>query len=88
MEHLIEPGLKTHFNDMFDSYKHRKMEYYTAIMNIILLLVFIAGGLFILYVKKKNKLTPAQRIKKNEDDRNYIIHKIKSLQLNKHGLLS
>jgi len=88
MEHLIEPDLKIHFTNMFSNYKHRKMEYYTSIINIILFIVFLVGGLFILYVKKKNKLTPEQRIKKNESDRNYIIHKIKSLQLNKHGLLS
>jgi hypothetical protein len=88
MEHLVEPGLKHHFNSMFDTYKHRKMEYYTMIMNFVLLGLFIAGIFCILYFKKKNKLTPAQRHKKNEADRNYIIHKIKSLQLNKHGLLS
>lgn len=88
MDHLIEPGLKTHFIDMFSTYKHRKMEYYTYIMNGGLLVSFLVGVLFILYFKKKHKLTPEQRIKKNESDRNYIIHKIKSLQLNKHGLLS
>ena len=88
MDHLIEPGLKVHFNDMFSTYKHRKMEYYTYLINSILFALFIGGIFFILYFKKKTKLTPEQRVKKNEADRNYIIHRIKSLQLNKHGLLN
>jgi uncharacterized membrane-anchored protein YitT (DUF2179 family) len=88
MDHLIEPGLKVHFTDMFSTYKHRKMEYYTYLMNGILFSLFVAGIFIVLYFKKQHKLTPEQRIKKNEADRNYIIHRIKSLQLNKHGLLN
>ena len=88
MDHLIEPGLKVHFTDMFSTYKHRKMEYYTLLINGGLFLFFVAGICFTLYFKKRHKLTPEQRRKKNEDDRNYIIHKIKSLQLNKHSLLN
>lgn len=88
MDHLIEPGLKVHFDDMFSTYKHRKMEHYTFLMNVILLGLFIAGIFFVLYFKKQHKLTPEQRVKKNEADRNYIIHRIKSLQINKHGLLN
>ena len=88
MDHLIEPGLKVHFDDMFSTYKHRKMEYYTYLLNLLLFGLFVAGIFFILYFKKQHKLTPEQRVKKNESDLNYIIHRIKSLQLNKYGLLN
>ena len=79
MEHLTEPGIREYFLESFQKCKEYKMNYYTKLVNIGLfcLFVFILG--LTLYMKKKEKMTPQQRAKKNEEDRAYIMSKIRSL---------
>ena len=81
MEHLIEPGIRTHFKGSFQKCKEYKMMYYNRIINIVLFIVFLCILIWVLYFKKLKKLTPEQRNKKNEEDRMYIINKIRTLQL-------
>jgi hypothetical protein len=83
MEHLTEPGVRNHLLTTLEECKHHKFSYYTTIVNLILLGVFILLVAIILYFKKKGKLTEAERKKKNEDDRTHIINRIRSLQLEK-----
>lgn len=82
MEHLTEPGIRSYFKESFQKCKEYKMNYYTKLLNIGLFILFVSILASILYMKKKEKLTPQQRIKKNEEDRNYIIQKIRSLHSN------
>ena len=80
MEHLIEPGIRDYFTDSFQQCKEYKMSYYTWIVNSVLFVLFVLTVSIILYFKRKKKLSPEQRRKRNEEDRTYIINKIRSLQ--------
>ena len=79
MDHLTEPGIRQYLLDSFQQCKEYKMNYYTKLLNIGLFILFVCLLASILYMKKKEKLTPQQKIKKNEEDRTYIMNKIRSL---------
>lgn len=81
MDHLVEPGIRDYFHNSFEECKQFKMVYYTRVLNIVLFILFVGIVSTVLYFKKKKKLTPAQKNKKNEEDRMYIINKIRSLQI-------
>ncbi len=83
MDHLTEPGIRDHLLESLEQCKKIKMTYYTYVMNIGLFIFFVGGVATVLYFKKKNKLTQNQKNKKNEDDRLYIVNRIRSLQLDK-----
>ena len=79
MEHLTEPGIKAYFLESFEKCKEYKMNYYTKLVNIGLFILFVAILAGILYMKKKEKMTPQQKAKKNEEDRAYIMSKIRTM---------
>lgn len=79
MEHLTEPGIREYFLDSFQKCKEYKMNYYTKLVNIGLFVIFVCILAGILYMKKKEKMTPQQKAKKNEEDRVYIMSKIRSM---------
>jgi hypothetical protein len=83
MEHLTEPGIRDHLLTSLEQCKQIKMTYYTYVMNLGLLILFVGGVATLLYFKKKNKMTPSEKNKKNEEDRLYIVNRIRSLQLEK-----
>ena len=79
MEHLTEPGIREYFLDSFQKCKEYKMNYYTKLVNLGLFVLFVCILAGVLYMKKKEKMTPQQKAKKNEEDRLYIINKIRSM---------
>ena len=79
MEHLTEPGIREYFLDSFQKCKEYKMNYYTKLVNLGLFVLFVSILAGVLYMKKKEKMTPQQKAKKNEEDRLYIINKIRSM---------
>ena len=81
MDHLIEPGIRDYFHGSFERCKHYKLNYYTWVVNIVLLGLFILTVGIVLYFKRKKKMTPEQKRKRNEEDRMYIINKIRTLQV-------
>lgn len=81
MDHLIEPGIRDYFSGSFQQCKEYKMTYYTWIVNSVLFVLFFLTVFLILYFKRNKKLSPEQRRKRNEEDRMYIINKIRSLQI-------
>jgi len=83
MDHLTEPGIRDHLLQSLEQCKQMKFTYYTYVMNIGLFILFVLGVSIILYFKNKKKLTTSQKNKKNEDDRLYIVNRIRSLQLDK-----
>jgi hypothetical protein len=84
MDHLVEPGIRNYFQSSFEECKQYKLNYYTKVLNIGLFILFVGIVSAVLYFKKKEKLTPAQKNKKNEEDRMYIINKIRSLQIKRN----
>ena len=83
MNHLTEPGVRDYFVESFKACKEYKMQYHTWVLNISLLVFFVTCTAFILYYKYKGKQTPIEKIKKQEDDRVYIMNRIRSLQIEK-----
>ena len=83
MNHLTEPGVKNYFIESFKECKQNKMNYYTKVLNITLFGVFCIAVASFLYFKKKNKLTVGEQKKKKEEDRLYIVNKIKTLHVDK-----
>jgi hypothetical protein len=79
MDHLTEPGIRQYLLDSFEQCKEYKMNYYNKLLNIGLFILFVCLLTSILYMKKKGKLTPQEKIKKNEEDRTYIMNRIRSL---------
>lgn len=76
---LIEPGVKYFLKETLKKCNQKKNEYYNTIWNcgFFLLFVFILG--MILAYRKKNKLSPEEKKKKNEKDHAYIITKMNSI---------
>jgi hypothetical protein len=79
MEHLTEPGMKAYFIESFEKCKEYKMNYYTKLVNLGLFVLFVCILACVLYMKKKEKMTPQQKAKKNEEDRAYIMSKIRTM---------
>ena len=83
MEHLTEPGVRTHLLRTLEDCKQIKFTYYTTVVNVTLFVVFVSIVAGVLHFKKKSKRTNEEKNKKNEEDRAYIINRIRSLQIEK-----
>lgn len=83
MEHLTEPGIRQYFVESFKTCKEYKFQYHTWVFNIFLLLLFTICSGSILYYKYKGKQSPIFKKKKQEEDRVYIMHRIRTLQIEK-----
>ena len=83
MEHLTEPGIRQYFVDSFKSCKEYKLQYHTWVLNIGLFIYFVLCVFSILYYKYKGKQSPLLKKKKHEEDRIFIMNRIRSLQLEK-----
>jgi cell division protein YceG involved in septum cleavage len=83
MEHLTEPGIRQYFVDSFKTCKEYKLQYHTWLLNIGLLAFFTLIVAGILYYKYKGKQSPQLKKKKNEEDRVFIMNRIRSLQIEK-----
>ena len=77
---LIEPGVKYFLNETLKQCHIFKNKHNNHIMNIVLMSgFFLLLGLILLY-KYKGKLTPAEKINKNNEKKQYILSKIKNYQ--------
>ena len=83
MAHLTEPGIRSYFVQTLQTCKVAKMTYYTRVLNIGLLIGFVAvlGG--VLYFKYKGRVSPDLKKTKMEADRLYILNKIKMVQIDR-----
>jgi len=77
---LTELGVKYFINASLRNCREFKTKYNNNILNIILLLVFLGIIFFILLVKYKGKLTPAEKEMKNLEKQQYILTKVKNYQ--------
>ena len=77
---LIEPGVKYFLNETLKQCHEFKTKYNNYLLNIILLCAFLLlVGLVLLY-KYKGKLTPAEKIVKENQKKQYILSKVKNYQ--------
>jgi hypothetical protein len=83
MDHLTEPGVRQYFIESFKTCKEYKMQYHTWVLNTGLFFLFMATLSIILYYKYKGKKSPQLKKKKQEEDRVYIMNRIRSLQIEK-----
>ena len=83
MNHLTVPGVRQYFVDSFKACKEYKMQYHTWVLNISLLIFFICCVGMTLYYKYKGKQSPVEKKRKQEEDRLYIMNRIRSLQIEK-----
>ena len=83
MEHLTEPGIRQYFVDSFKTCKEYKLQYHTWILNIVLFAIFVSSVSLVLYYKYKGKQSPVIKKKKQEEDRIFIMNRIRSLQIEK-----
>jgi hypothetical protein len=59
------------------------MAYHTWVLNISLFLFFISCLFGILYYKYKGKQSPVAKKRKQEEDRQYIMNRIRTIQIEK-----
>jgi hypothetical protein len=77
---LIEPGVKYFLNETLKQCHVFKNNYHNYLLNIGLFIAFLVIlGLVLLY-KYKGKLTPAEKIMKENEKKQYILSKIKNYQ--------
>lgn len=81
--HLIEPGVKSYLSQSLRKCHNVKLTYYNYYYNILLFIVFflLFGGL--LFYMYKGKLSPVEKREKMKQERQYILQKIKTLQIEK-----
>jgi hypothetical protein len=83
MEHLTEPGIREYFVESFKNCKEYKLQYHTWILNLVLFAIFVFSVSVVLYYKYKGKQSPVLKKKKQEEDRIFIMNRIRSLQIDK-----
>ena len=76
---LTEPGVKYFLRETLKKCGEKKNEYYNTLWNCGFFLLFILiFGMFLAY-RKKHKLTPDEKKKKNEKDHAYIMSKMNNI---------
>jgi hypothetical protein len=88
MAHLLEPDVKKLLAENLQECKNKKLVYYSRVMNLGLLFLFIAGLAAFLYWKRRTKVPTVLKKTKFEADRLYILNRIKTLQDSKYEQLN
>lgn len=74
---LIEPGVKSFLKISLQNCKQLKEQYYSAIFNASAFAVFVGIVSIILFIKYKFKSTPEERENKLQEQREYVLSKLK-----------
>lgn len=80
---LIEPGVKYFLNEMLKQTHIFRKNYQNTLFNLLLMILFILILGSILVYKYKGKLTPLEKQDKDIAKQQYILTKIKNLQIAK-----
>lgn len=83
---LTEPGIRQFCLNSLKKCNEHRMIYASYIFNVVLFIAFVLFISFMLWYMYKNKLNSADKQRKYEEDRNYILNRIKSLSLDKQRL--
>ena len=77
---LTEPGVKYFLFETLKKCNEKRIHYTNLIFNILMLILFVVITWSILYYKKKNKLTEKEVQKRDIQNQQYILEKIKSIK--------
>lgn len=77
---LIEPGMKYFIKESLKNCNNFRNNYNNYVINLILLFVFLLILGMFLYIRYKGKLTPLEKENKLNEQKTYILSKIKQLQ--------
>jgi len=80
---LIEPGIKSFHDNLLKKCQNKKEYIYNITFNVVLTLLFILALYFILKYKYKGKLTLMEKHIKTRKESEYVLSKIRQLQLEK-----
>ena len=80
---LIEPGTKYFLTETLKRVHVKKTEYDNNLFNVFLFLMFVFTGFFVLNYKYKSKPNEEEKTKKDNLKKNYILNRIKTLNINK-----
>jgi hypothetical protein len=83
---LTEPGIRQFCLNTLKKCNEKRMNYMNYIFNVILFMVLIGAISILLWYKYHHKLSSTDKKRKFEEDRNYILNRIKSLSLDKQKL--
>jgi hypothetical protein len=86
--HLVEPGVKYFIQESLKQCSELKKKYYNLYFNIGSF-IFIVGLMgIILWVKYKGKLTPIEKNFRNEQQKQYILEKLKAIPQNTKTMIT
>ena len=77
---LIEPGMKYFIKESLKNCNNFRNNYNNYVINLILFFVFLLILGMFLYIRYKGKLTPLEKENKLNEQKYYILSKIKQLQ--------
>lgn len=77
---LIEPGMKYFIKESLKNCNNFRNNYNNYVINLILLFVFLLILGMFLYVRYKGKLTPLEKENKLNEQKHYVLSKIRQLQ--------
>jgi len=81
---LTEPGVKYFLNQALKQSHIIRENFHNMVFNIGMLIFFMLILGFILVYKYKGKATPIEIAKKNEENHQYVLERIKTFQMAKH----
>jgi hypothetical protein len=82
---LIEPGIKNYLYTTLNRCHSNRVQIYTTMLNIIVVVIFIAVVGITLYYCYKRKLSPNEQYQKMMKEQEYILSKIRFYQDEKQG---
>ena len=74
---LIEPGVRSFLKISLQNCKQLKEQYYSTLFNISAFVVFVLVIGSILFIKYKYKPTPEEQYRKAQEQRDYVLSKLK-----------
>ena len=76
---LIEPGVKSFFSGVLKGCNQIRSNHYNTIFNVSMFALFVFLISSILYFKYKGKLTPEEKERKQQQEKQYILTRLNNV---------
>ena len=76
---LIEPGVKSFFSGVLKGCNQIRSNHYNTIFNVSMFALFVFLLCSILYFKYKGKLTPEEKERKRQQEKQYILTRLNNV---------